>query len=529
MRVMKLSKQNGRTVALLFAVSLALIIAAVSLPVLAQSQDPLDLYDANDNGVIDADELITAVQDYLEGHIDQDLLSRVYDLYLAENSLATGQTGESFPLTCQTYDADMNGVIVRAEVIVAISDYQNSVITRDKVIEVIRCYLVPSAATPTPTPVPSCTVDSLGTLTAPFILNRYGSWDNTCVSSELSGSYAKIYEFELGEDTHLTIDARSTTRDSYITLYKNTLVADYDNNGYPEDDKDSRIAGEFGSGTYKVEVTLTESQTTGPFSLRITGEEPIPLLGHQADFMIQYIYRTMAPTRTAVPALSPTPQYPDPGVVIPQAISIAANEWNRAVGTPFPYVLFCERTPTTLPHITPRPCITRTPTHYDDRDTTNIDVVDGSNHRRVATIFTVPNCGRGTACVKPDPIAAPWNLNPSGNGHMGALSMVIEEPAWSYHPAGFLQIFGRDVRRIWTNVFIDHDRVLPQEGTLRYLPSVLMHEFGHTAGLDDLYKYDGYAGYLMDDTHGFTAIQTPDRNYLRQVYRNEHGSEPHDK
>ena len=164
-------------------------------------------------------------------------------------------------------------------------------------------------------------------------------------------------------------------------------------------------------------LSLRESQTTGSFSLRITGEKPIPLLGHQADFTSQYRIRTMVPTRTALPTPSPTPNYPDPGAVIPEATPAAVE-------------------------------------------------------------------------------------------------------AWSYIPAGPFGLLGEHIRRYWTNTHGDHNTAVA-EGIQIYLPSVIMHEFGHTAGLDDLYKYDGYSGYLMDDTHGFTAIPTPDRDYLRQAYRNE--------
>ena len=115
---------------------------------------------------------------------------------------------------------------------------------------------------------------------------------------------------------------------------------------------------------------------------------------------------------------------------------------------------------------------------------------------------------------------------------MGNLRMVIEQPAWAYKPMGFLGLFGTHTRYIWTNELSDHHRHIYDDTYFRYLPSVVMHEFGHTAGLTDLYddKYnDKYTGYLMDDTHGFTAIPQLDIDYLIQVYRNEHGAKPHDK
>ena len=144
MRVMKLSNQAGRPVALLLAVSLLLIVAAVALPVGAQSQDPLELYDDNDNGVIDADELISAAVDYLAGRIDRDLVLSVLDLYLAAAAPVSGQSEQSWPDACGRYDGNDNdnGMIERDEVIAAIRDFLfNSTLTREKAIEVIECYL----------------------------------------------------------------------------------------------------------------------------------------------------------------------------------------------------------------------------------------------------------------------------------------------------------------------------------------------------------------------------------------------------
>ena len=65
-----------------------------------------------------------------------------------------------------------------------------------------------------------------------------------------------------------------------------------------------------------------------------------------------------------------------------------------------------------------------------------------------------------------------------------------------------------------------------------------LHEFGHAAGLEDLYRFRHtptppaargsykYPGYLMTDKDS-TTIPGLDRLYIQQVYRNEHGARPH--
>ena len=58
--------------------------------------------------------------------------------------------------------------------------------------------------------------------------------------------------------------------------------------------------------------------------------------------------------------------------------------------------------------------------------------------------------------------------------------------------------------------------------TYFYLPSTLMHEFGHTAGLHDLYnfRFGEYRDYIMFHPGKRTAIPDEDIDYLRDVYRN---------
>ena len=121
-------------------------------PAFAQSQgtgDPLTLYDANDNGVIDADELITAASDYFAGRIERDLLVRVARLYLSSAQSRTTRSTEAPMHICSLSDTNENGMIERNEVIAAINKYlfgdsmDEGALTRDDVIDVINCYLFP--------------------------------------------------------------------------------------------------------------------------------------------------------------------------------------------------------------------------------------------------------------------------------------------------------------------------------------------------------------------------------------------------
>lgn len=115
--------------------------------------------------------------------------------------------------------------------------------------------------------------------------------------------------------------------------------------------------------------------------------------------------------------------------------------------------------------------------------------------------------------------------------------MVIEEPAWSYNGSSFTRYF-------WATDASKHNVALSMRERNRvpglaphqvyawlYAPGVVMHEFGHAAGLTDLYHFkmpdEGdrlgrrhYTGYLMDVNMGVTSIPRLDRAYIRQVYEN---------
>ena len=148
------SSNRGRLLlALLATVALgAIALAAVASLATAQSSeppDPLDLYDANDNGVIDAYEAIRAVADHLEDRISRDLASRVFQLYQPPAGLVRGQAWSS---ACTRYDGDNNGVIDRNEALSAVQDYFANVIDQATALAVIECYESGDTRPPTPTP-----------------------------------------------------------------------------------------------------------------------------------------------------------------------------------------------------------------------------------------------------------------------------------------------------------------------------------------------------------------------------------------
>ena len=248
-----------------------------------------------------------------------------------------------------------------------------------------------------------------------------------------------------------------------------------------------------------------------------------------------YVFPTFTPTPTATatpfpgggggdappgspPAVSqqqPTsPQIPDPGVIFPTAIPYAVNEWNKAVATPWPHVLFCE---------VGEDCIDRSTSPARARNTdANEVVIKTVNGGNKSTRYSphIDDCGPSIACVRR--FFSPFHPDT----HIGNLVMRFEEPAWEYDGRARVH-----TRYFWTNVVGDDFRQV-SGGELRYLPSVVMHEFGHAAGLEDLYNFKDsqdrplYPGYLMDKRVS-TSIPLNDKLYLQQVYRNAHGASPH--
>ena len=171
-------------------------------------------------------------------------------------------------------------------------------------------------------------------------------------------------------------------------------------------------------------------------------------------------------------------------------------------------------------------CIDRSTSPARARNTDAKEVVIKTVPGTPTSESHLSDCGKSIACV--GPFFRPFHPDT----HIGNLEMRFEEPAWQYDDRK-----GVATRFFWTNVYND-DGDPVQGGFLRYLPSVVMHEFGHAAGLYDLYKFRHtptppatvgpykYPGYLMTDEVS-TTVPLKDKLYLQQVYRNAHGARPH--
>ena len=384
---------------------------------------------------------------------------------------------------------------------------------------------VPPTATPNP-----CNIESLASPSLSSPIDERGTWDSNSCKRKVSNKtyYTHYYSFTLADKWHATIDLLGLNADPEILLRegtsKNSVPLDTDAGGYPGSGDDSRIARVLPKGTYTVETTTVSPMDTGSFRLKIWFEEPMPFLGHQRDHTIRYEVSRFPPTRTVVPVGSPTPTNPEPASVFATAIPFAASEWNKAVAvTPWPNVLFCTGDAASS-------CASRN----TDGKKVPIKAVMGTKNSNAADRNLDHDCGWSRACVK----FSRYIPGITDRVHlMNMKGIVIEEPPWGYNSRT-----NRHTEYVWTNDPTLHGTLSRSGLPFSYLPAIVMHEFGHTAGLADLYgespsgipygnKYDGY---LMQNPHTQitgspipTILPQKDIDYLGQGYRNEDGSEPH--
>ncbi len=134
----------------------------------------------------------------------------------------------------------------------------------------LRIRAVP--ATPTPTPVPrySCTIIDLGEVSGDTAIpNALGSGD--CYD----GGYTDFYAFTLKAAAQVRIDFESSDFDTYLKLRSGKsktgdILAEHNDVNYHGGDTDSRINQQLNAGTYTIEATTSDLDTSGDYTLTLS-------------------------------------------------------------------------------------------------------------------------------------------------------------------------------------------------------------------------------------------------------------------
>ena len=325
--------------------------------------------------------------------------------------------------------------------------------------------------------------------------------------------YARYYSFYLDvsgasaphiDAAHVIVDLRASPADTVLTVFdadgRSGTWSSNDNNDEilpGSTNTNSRVALKLdGNREYFIKVSLHGTPPSNSvYRLIVQTAEWIPSLGHQRDHVAQY---RIGVTPTPVPGSTH-----DPSVIVPGSYQIAAKAWNDAISNAWPNVTVCERG-------------VSCPTLHDDQQTITLNTVDNANGS---------HCRGRAACLGSDP-----------GPHIGSLEIKVGMN--SKATVTFITPNGNQKEEytvVWTNDDNEHGQLdTAKREQLTYLPSVMMHEFGHVLGLADLYldEYGNhYDGYLMKESTKFprpdTAIPGTDIRYAHQVYRNRHGARPH--
>jgi len=101
-----------------------------------------------------------------------------------------------------------------------------------------------------------------------------GSWESSCTSTLSAGHYAKYYTLTLSSSREVTIDLESLT-DPFLRLLDGagtagTVLATNDDISFSN--KNSRITAVLPAGTYTIEATTYEAESTGNFVISVSDE-----------------------------------------------------------------------------------------------------------------------------------------------------------------------------------------------------------------------------------------------------------------
>ena len=98
-----------------------------------------------------------------------------------------------------------------------------------------------------------------------------GSWGNDCPSVNKEGSYARYYTFALSEESQVSITLESE-EDTYLFLLEGSGTSGgllHKDDDYPGGGTDSQIMETLSAGSYTIEATTYDAETTGGFTLSV--------------------------------------------------------------------------------------------------------------------------------------------------------------------------------------------------------------------------------------------------------------------
>ena len=300
-----------------------------------------------------------------------------------------------------------------------------------------------------------------------------GTWDgNACLHFPVAA----------GTEFHVALMLRSFRRDPEVTLLEGVgtggAVLAHNDDTLEGSGEDSLLGITLPAGGHTIKAEINRPPLSGStYQIEIeTAPKYLHAGHHQGDSNVEYTGLTAGPGATPLPAWAD------------MLVEEMADKWEAASNG---LVEFCEA---------------GTCSGSREGLITPIDVVVGSLTSDPPS-RTTPGCGRTIACV--------IYGEPPSSGHLGALTFRIENPAYAHGG-----------RVYWTGVPSWNDTT---RGGLyyRYLPSTVLHELGHTIGLDDLRIAGGrYAGMVMDKAEAHQVLTDRDIAYLLQVYR-DHAARRH--